>query len=108
MSQRSQAVAMVAEQGDPIRRFGITREEVVEAAAEALVDRMVQETVGSIRGRVYMTVGEAARSLRITRDEVKRRTAYIDNGNRNQILSLAEFDRLVESRTKKPKSKSKQ
>lgn len=99
---RRQAIAEVAAGGDLIARFGITREELLEAAAAQFVEELRFESAEGLRGRMTIPLGIASEFLGISRDQIRRKVSHIDHGRRNQRLTLKQFDTLRDSVTVNP------
>lgn len=79
---------------DLVRRFGLTREEIIQAAARRVVDE-IREHGEDIDQLVTLPLGLAATWSGLTRDEVRRRAEVIDHGRRNQRITLAEYRYLI-------------
>ena len=81
---------------DLLKRYGITRDEVIEEAGRALSARLINQA-GQIDELVTIPLSIASTWSGLTRDEVRRRagSAVIDHGNRNQRITIAGFKTLI-------------
>jgi len=96
MPDRKAAIMDLANSADPIRRFGITRDEIIEAVGFALA-RSFGPGVDDL---VTISLAVASQWSGLTREEIRRRARTIDHGRRNQRITLSEYRKLI---TPKPK-----
>ena len=103
-TERAKVVASIAKDTDAIKRFGITKEELIEAIAQAALEETCREAGNNLLDRVTIPLAQACNFSGLSRDQLARRAPIVDHGKRNQRITLAAYDTLIASKTKYPAS----